>query len=479
MCVYQHLSSSRINIYFVKVSPIILNMEKCSILLVIYPGQGHINPSLEFAKRLIKMGAKATISTSLFATPRITRETNSFSEGLTIFPISHGYDNGFAKEEVRDFTTSLTTGGCQAITALLKTKAKEGRPFSHVVYTTHMSWVRRITHELGIPSTLLWIQPAFVFCVYYYYFNGYEEVLAKFSDGSDVIELPGLPLLLSSGDIPSFLVASTPDPYSLFLPTIKEDIDYLKMADNPRILVNTCDSLEPEALKCIEHVKMMGVGPLVPSIFLNYGEDIPSDKRKLDESNYVNQWLNSKADASVVYVAFGSYSVLPIQQIEEIARGLLETQRPFLWVIRWDIGGDKLEDKLSCKDELEKQGVIVPWCSQIDVLSHPSVGCFVTHCGWNSTLESLVFGVRSVLIPLWTDQSTNAKLIEDLWKTGKRAQKNGEGIVESKELRRRIDMVMESEELRSNTKKWKDSVRQATTESGSSAVNLKAFFDEV
>ena len=67
---------------------------------------------------------------------------------------------------------------------------------------------------------------------------------------------------------------------------------------------------------------------------------------------------------------------------------------------------------------MEEKGRIVNWCSQVEVLSHKAVGCFVTHCGWNSTIESIVSGIPMVAFPQWTDQLTNAKLIEDLWKTG-------------------------------------------------------------
>ena len=106
--------------------------------------------------------------------------------------------------------------------------------------------------------------------------------------------------------------------------------------------------------------------------------------------------------------------------MEEIGHGLLKCGSPFLWVIREEQDGDKMEDKLSCKDELEKQGKIVSWCSQVEVLKHPSVGCFLTHCGWNSTLESIASKVPIVACPLWNDQVCNAKLIHDIWKNGVR-----------------------------------------------------------
>jgi hypothetical protein len=199
------------------------------------------------------------------------------------------------------------------------------------------------------------------------------------------------------------------------------------------------------------------------------------------------EWLNSKPKSSVIYVSFGSLLVLVKQQMEEIARGLLDCDRPFLWVIRAKENGEeeKEEEKLSCREELEEKGMIVTWCSQVEVLSHPSLGCFVTHCGWNSTLESLVSGVPVVAYPQLTDQGTNAKLIQDVctWKTGVRVTANEDGIVESDEIKRCLDLVIgggeKGEEIRKNAKKWSDLAKEAAKEGGSSYENLKSFVDEI
>lgn len=178
--------------------------------------------------------------------------------------------------------------------------------------------------------------------------------------------------------------------------------------------------------------------------------------------------------------------MLSRKQKEEIAVGLLESRRPFLWVIRSRRDGEeeeKEEDELSCKAELEQQGMIVPWCSQLEVLSHPSLGCFLTHCGWNSTMESLVIGIPVIAFPQWTDQGTNAKLIQDVWKTGVRVKSNEEGIVEGGEITRCLDLVMgdgeEGKEMRRNAKKWKELAKEAVMEGGSSVKNLHAFIDGV
>ncbi|KAL7219776.1 hypothetical protein ACSBR2_012776 [Camellia fascicularis] len=115
------------------------------------------------------------------------------------------------------------------------------------------------------------------------------------------------------------------------------------------------------------------------------------------------------------------------------------------------------EDALSCLEELEQQGIIVPWCSQLEVLSHPSLGCFVSHCGWNSALESLASGVPVVAVPRWSDQGTNAMMMAEALMGGEER----------------------GEEMRRNAKKWKELTREAVKEGGSSDLNLKAFVKEI
>ncbi|OMO60972.1 UDP-glucuronosyl/UDP-glucosyltransferase [Corchorus capsularis] len=234
---------------------------------------------------------------------------------------------------------------------------------------------------------------------------------------------------------------------------------------------------------------MIAVGPLIPSSFLGRGTD-PDGSLKADvfqgsKDHYV-QWLGSKPNSSVIYISFGSIAALAKQQVEEIARALLAGGRPFLWVLRnQKLNGEEEteQDKLSCKEELEQVGMIVPWCSQLEVLSHPSLGCFVTHCGWNSTLESLASGVPLVALPQWTDQPTNAKLIEDVWGNGVRVRGNEEGIVERDEINRCLDLVMgdgeRAKEVRRNADKRKELAREAAKEGGSLDRNLKSFIDDL
>lgn len=473
-------------------------------LFVTYSAQGHINPTLQLAKRLIRMGVHVTLATSVYMHRRMNKTTAI--RGLSFATFSDGYDDGFkpggSSRDVNAafelYILELRRRGSECLANLIATAGENGRPpFTCVVYTMLLPWAAEVARGHGLPTALLWTQPATVFDIYYYYFKDDSYIKSKINeDPSGLIELPGLPPL-ATRDLPSFLT-SPPDVYAFMLPSFTEQLRVLQQEPNSTVLVNTFEELEPRALRAVDNniINMVAIGPLIPSAFLD-GKD-PSDTAFGGDlfqakSNDYMEWLDSKPESSVIYVSFGTLCVLPKRQMEEIARALLDSRRPFLWVIREQEKKDKEdeeeeEDELSgYREELEEKGKIVGWCRQVEVLSHGSVGCFVTHCGWNSSLESLVSGMPVVAVPQWTDQNTNAKLIEDVWKTGVRVKVNnveeGGVLAEGEEIRRCLDAVMGSgekgEEVRRNAKKWRESARKVVKEGGSSDVNLRAFVDKV
>ncbi|XP_062109260.1 phloretin 4'-O-glucosyltransferase-like [Humulus lupulus] len=475
-------------------------MDRPRFMVMTYPAQGHINPALQFAKRLASIGADVTFVLPLSAYRRMAKGSGSepepgtpYGSAITFAPYSvDGYDDGFKRGgDMKHYSSEVKRCGSQSITDLVVSGQNDGRPYCCFVYTLLLPWAGNSAAELGLPSVMLWIQPATVFDVYYLYFNGYADIIKENMSkrqSHTKTTLPGLSLEFDRRDLPSFMDAE--DAYSFILPHFQEQFDMISKQNHQRsILVNTFDELEVEALRAVSDLTLIGIGPLIPSAFLD--ENDPSDKSfgcdifHGSEGNKYIDWLNSKPKTTVVYVSFGSILDWSKQQMEEIAKGLLSYGRPFLWVVREkrdkvenDKDCDEDNDELvSCREELEKLGMIVPWCSQLEVLSNESIGCFVTHCGWNSTLESLASGVPMVAFPKWSDQGTNAKLIEEEWKIGVRVKPNEDEIVESEEIRRCLELVMgkENEELRRNGKKWKDLAKGAVKEGGSSDKNLKSF----
>ncbi|KAF3531279.1 hypothetical protein DY000_02039079 [Brassica cretica] len=459
-------------------------------LFVTYPAQGHINPSLELAKRLAGtfIGARVTFAAPVAAYNRRMLSKENVLQNLTFATYSDGRDDGFRpstssdksrQQSSRQYLSEMRRRGRETLTELIEDNRRQNRPFTCVVYTILLTWVAELAREFQIPSALLWVQPVTVFSIFYHYFNGYADTISEMADNnpSGIIKLPSLPLLRLR-DLPSFIVPT--NAYAFVLPAFLEQIESLKQEETPKILVNSFQELEQEALTSVlDSFKIVPIGPLITS-------------RTDSETNaeYV-EWLDTKSDSSVLYISFGTLAVLSKKQLVELCKALIESRRPFLWVItdksyrrsKEDVEEKEEEIISSFREELEEIGVVVSWCDQFRVLKHRSIGCYVTHCGWNSSLESLVAGVPVVAFPQWTDQMTNAKLLEDCWRTGVRVMEKKdeeEVLVESGEIRRCIEEVMEekAEEFRRNAARWRDLAAETVREGGSSFNHLKAFVDE-
>ena len=142
----------------------------------------------------------------------------------------------------------------------------------------------------------------------------------------------------------------------------------------------------------------------------------------------------------------------------------------------------EVDDDDLCLTDAAAKGVVVEWCDQQRVLAHPSVGCFVTHCGWNSTLEAVVCGVPMVAVPSWSDQPVNAWLVEE-WEVGVRAERDGEGVLAREELARCVEMVMgagdRAVQVRENASGLKEKARQAVAADGPLETSLRRFVESM
>uniref|UniRef100_J3MFG1 Glycosyltransferase n=1 Tax=Oryza brachyantha TaxID=4533 RepID=J3MFG1_ORYBR len=399
--------------------------------------QGHINPARRLAARLMASApaARVTFSTTVSAHRLLFPSLASPDEeavddaGVAHIPHSDGYDDGFK------------------------------------------------------PA------PAAVFAVYYHYFHGHDEALAScVNDPSRdaVVHLPGMPPLRSD-DLPSAVSITSPqNQYYLLLDMLRDlfaDFDELK----PKVLVNTFDALEHDALRAVPQLEVIAVGPVVPD---DEASACNMDIFRLDDANTCMDWLDTKPARSVVYVSFGTLASMSKRQEEEMRCGLEATGRPSLWGARnvageggatWD-GAAALAAASESGGEGNAQGMVVKWCDQMKVLSHPAVGCFVTHCGWNSALESIARGVPMVAVPQWTDQPTVAWLVEVCMGAGVRARLDGDRVVDRGELQRCVQLVMAEGDaatttggVRAQAERWRERAEEAVAVGGSSERNLREF----
>lgn len=187
------------------------------------------------------------------------------------------------------------------------------------------------------------------------------------------------------------------------LETQKSIFDYNKQFTHILDLIewwfcNTTYELEPGTLSYIP--KLQPIGPLLESHHVER-----SIGHFWEEDLSCLSWLDQQPSCSVIYLAFGSFTVFDSKQIQEIALGLGHTNRPFLWVVRPDM---TCSEKKGFPHEFKGSlGKIVEWAPQWNVLSHPSTACFMSHCGWNSTTDGLCNGVPFLCWPYFGDQPFN------------------------------------------------------------------------
>lgn len=414
-------------------------------------------------------------------------------DGLSYAAFSNRFDDGDRPAGVAadDPLLEMKLAGSRSLGDLI-TRLSSENPVTCLIYTILLPWAAEVARLFHLPSVFLSIQSATTFAIYSKFFNS-QDGFYRSSDYTEHVESitlhDDLPPF-ESHDLPLFLLPNSP--HFTVTPTFREHIKILE--DDPKacVLLNTFHVLEERSIGAIGSMKLIPVGPLIPSAYVN-GSESSSDRDfgcdMFDRSGDYLQWLDSKPKSSVVYVSFGSMVVLKEGEVEEIFNVLVETNWPFLLVIRLtaesndkDIAGSIANKMMNYLDGQE-QGLIVPWCSQVEVLSHPAVGCFVTHGGWNSTLESLAMGVPMVMCPHFSDQLTNAKMVDQVWKNGIRvmAGGGGSGLVEREEIRRCVEVVMgdgrKGEEIRRNALKWKGLAMEALMEGGPSRTNLMNFMD--
>ncbi|KAL1807911.1 hypothetical protein ACET3Z_024901 [Daucus carota] len=444
---------------------------KPHVMFISYPLQGHMNPMVQFSKRLVSKGIKVTVVTT--TSLDITNSNSINIEHILVDTSSQGKSSADAIDE---YLAVLETRITESLPEVIEKQKTEGWPVKFLIYDALMPYALEVSQKLGVQGVAFCTHSSAVLAIYYHV---YQRTLDfKSLEESSSVTLPSLPLL-GVEDLPSYL--DEMNPYTGLFTLCMKQFRGLEKAYG--VMFNTFEELEGEVVNWLSSKwKIMTIGPSVPSMFL--------DKRLADDRDYglslfkpegeaCIKWLDEKDTDSVVYVSFGSLANLVQDQMDEIAWGLLNSNCNFLWVVR-DTEKSKLSEKFI--EESADRGLIVNWCPQLEVLAHNAVGSFMTHCGWNSTLEALSLGVPMMVLPQWTDQTTNAKYIVDVWKTGVRVKAHDKESITREDITKSVKDVMEGtkrEELKTNALKLKEMAIEAMSEGGSSDKNIDDFISEI
>lgn len=276
-------------------------------------------------------------------------------------------------------------------------------------------------------------------------------------------------------DLTSYLQTDPPTVVHDILERAFEDV---RKADF--VICNTVQELEPGTISALQQNQpFYAIGPIFPSGF----PKSPVATSMWSESD-CTLWLDGKPEGSVLYISFGSYAHTTKHEIREIAHALLLLREVnFVWVLRPDIVSSDETDILppGYENLVRGRGLIVPWCFQIAVISHPAVGGFLTHCGWNSILESIWCSIPLICFPLLTDQFTNRKLVVDDWKIGVDLRGDNKSITRE-EVAGKISRLMSgksSDDLKQAVTKVRKTLQNALAVDGSSQKNLCQFLKDV
>lgn len=279
-------------------------------------------------------------------------------------------------------------------------------------------------------------------------------------------------------DIPSFI--RTTDPNDLMLDFILGECQRAEKAS--AMILNTFDALEHDILDAFSSTNLppvYSIGPL--NLLINDINDkelnsIGSNLWK--EETECLEWLETKEPNSVVYVNFGSITVMTSEQLVEFAWGLANSKKSFLWVIRPDlVAGKNAVLPSEFVKETKERGMLSSWCPQEKVLTHFAIGGFLTHSGWNSTLESLCGGVPVICWPFFAEQQTNCRFSCKEWGIGMEIEDAKRDKIE-----RLVKELMDGDQgkqMREKALEWKKLANNAASEGGSSFVNLEKLICDV
>jgi hypothetical protein len=182
--------------------------------------------------------------------------------------------------------------------------------------------------------------------------------------------------------------------------------------------------------------------------------------------------------------------------MKEIALGLELSEQRFVWVVRapkgesadasfFTTGSSELDEIKKHLPEgflerIKNVGLLVQeWAPQVAILKHPSIGCFISHCGWGSVLESLTNGVPLIAWPLYAEQRMNAAfLVEELGVAVKTTVSLAKNVVGREEIASLVKKVIleeqngKSNNVREKVREIKVSAEKALCHGGSSYIAL-------
>lgn len=450
------------------------------------PGMGHLIPMAEFAKRLVQhhhISATIIIPTTGPPPKAQISVLESLPENIHhIFlpPVTDvaGLPAGTRPEVQIFFIIQASLSSIREVLNSLKSK-------THLVALVFDMFGHdsiEIAQEFNLFKFLFFPMNAMALSFTFILPNLDKETSCEYKDLPYPIKVPGS-VSFHGRDLMAPVQIRADEAYKGYLQFSKR----LTILDG--ILVNSFQELEAETFR----VLTTGVAGQSQTPIYPIGPLIRSDPSNGSDRHESLKWLDHQPTKSVVLVSFGSGGTLSFDQIHELAKGLETSSQRFLWIVRSPnekasnasfFTASSQTDSLGFLPEgfltrTKNQGLVVTsWAPQIEILSHGATGGFLTHCGWNSVLESVVHGVPMIAWPLYAEQHMNAKVMTESLSLALPAETDEHGIVRKEVIEKVMKDLMEGDEGKKISKRLNElkvAAMKALSDGGSSMESLSKF----
>ncbi|KAL8095326.1 UDP-glycosyltransferase 92A1-like [Apium graveolens] len=469
-----------------------------NIVMFPFMAQGHIIPFLTLALKIEKMGYKVTfVNTPL----NIKNLKKSLPPSSTIRLVEipfdsskHGLPPGLENTDAvttydlmldlfeaslslkpyfRNILNDLITGGASLLC---------------VITDMFFAWTADVTHEFGVFHAVFNSCSGFGLGCYYSLWMNLPHRKTELMEFT-------LPDFYAAGKIhvtqlmDILLKADGTDRWSSFL---LYNLSSWQKSD--AILFNTVEEIDGFGLSYFRRklgLCVWPIGPVLPSV---------DNRSRVGKDSGISpelctKWLDLKPRNSVLYISFGSQSTISASQMMQLAKALEKSGNNFIWVVRPPLGFDInaefeaeewLPEGFAKRAEEQNRGLIITkWAPQVEILLHKSVAAFLSHCGWNSVLESLSCGVPVIGWPLHAEQFYNAKFLEEEVGVCVEVARGTHFEVRYEDIVHKIEMVMrvdgQGKQMREKACEVKsmieDAIRDEEEYKGSSVKSMEEFLN--